>query len=283
MNPLEISIGDLGTADVAEMQQLIFGCRSSDQGDESPRPSVVQQPFKFMPCSYRLLSEGGTAWQTAPSIPGLTLKVQAERLPPDFGLGGTFRWHKNCVLPRLNVTVEGSTAAELELEAEAAAENERRRPEGDAEITDDLDDLPGGVDDVTDPSRGSGPQVALEWCRADRDAPRDLASRLLVSYVSALTVHPVGLRGFAAAALDAYELGLPASTLARSLRPEEFDVEGSRRGMFGSSADATKFFSLFLTTAYVTAQEEGLLPAFTPGESQTTAQAAVAAIVVLIK
>ena len=47
--------------------------------------------------------------------------------------------------------------------------------------------------------------------------------------------------------------------------------------MFGSSADATKFFSLFLTTAYVTAQEEGLLPAFTPGESQTTAKAAVAA------
>ena len=177
----------------------------------------------------------------------------------------------------LQPVTEVMSAAELELEAEAAAENERARPEGDAEITDDLDDLPGGVDDVTDPSGGWGPQVALEWCRADRDAPRDLASRLLVSYVSALTVHPVGLRGFAAAALDAYELGLPASTLARSLRPEEFDVEGSRRGMFGSSADATKFFSLFLTTAYVTAQEEGLLPAFTPGESQTTAKAAVAA------
>jgi hypothetical protein len=30
--------------------------------------------------------------------------------------------------------------------------------------------------------------------------------------------------------------------------------------MFGSSADATKFFALFVTTAYVAAEEEGLLP-----------------------
>ena len=82
----------------------------------------------------------------------------------------------------LQPVTEVMSAAELELEAEAAAENERARPEGDAEITDDLDDLPGGVDDVTDPSRGSGPQVALEWCaRGPRRASRfSLATSRLV-------------------------------------------------------------------------------------------------------
>jgi hypothetical protein len=45
-------------------------------------------------------------------------------------------------------------------------------------------------------------------------------------------------------------------SLAEALDPAEFDVEGSRRGMFGSSADAGKFFALFLTSAYVAADED---------------------------
>ena len=81
----------------------------------------------------------------------------------------------------------------------------------------------------------------------------------------------MGLRGFAAAAVDAYLSGVPAVELTGAVLPAEFDVEGSRRGMFGSSADATKFFALFVTTAYVTAEEEGLLPDFTRGRSAAAA------------
>jgi hypothetical protein len=74
--------------------------------------------------------------------------------------------------------------------------------------------------------------------------------------VSCLTSHPAGLRAFAAAALDARAAGVPAAALAEALDPAEFDVEGSRRGMFGSSADAGKFYALFLTSAYVAADED---------------------------
>jgi hypothetical protein len=70
----------------------------------------------------------------------------------------------------------------------------------------------------------------------------------------------VGLRQFAAAALDAHLAGVPASALSLALHPAEFDVETSRRGMFGSSADATKFFALFASTAYVVFQESGAWP-----------------------
>ena len=99
------------------------------------------------------------------------------------------------------------------------------------------------------------PQVALEWCATPRDAERTLAARTLVAYVSCLTSHPAGLRAFAAASLDARR-GVPAAALAEALDPAEFDVEGSRRGMFGSSADAGKFYALFLTSAYVAADED---------------------------
>ena len=110
------------------------------------------------------------------------------------------------------------------------------------------------VDDAAAPS--AQPQVALEWCATPREAARTLAARLLVAYVSCLTSHPAGLRAFAAAALDARAAGVPAAALAEALDPAEFDVEGSRRGMFGSSADAGKFFALFLTSSYVAADED---------------------------
>jgi hypothetical protein len=100
------------------------------------------------------------------------------------------------------------------------------------------------------------PQVALEWCATPRDAERTLAARTLVAYVSCLTSHPAGLRAFAAASLDARAAGVPAAALAEALDPAEFDVEGSRRGMFGSSADAGKFYALFLTSAYDAADED---------------------------
>jgi len=110
--------------------------------------------------------------------------------------------------------------------------------------------------DANEKAAAAQPQVALEWCSTPRDAERTLAARTLVAYVSCLTSHPAGLRAFAAAALDARAAGVPAAALAEALDPAEFDVEGSRRGMFGSSADAGKFYALFLTSAYVAADED---------------------------
>jgi hypothetical protein len=115
-------------------------------------------------------------------------------------------------------------------------------------------------DDGLDAGGSFSPQVALEWCATPRTAARVCAARALSSYVSALSLHPVGLRQFAAAALDAHLAGVPASALSLALHPAEFDVETSRRGMFGSSADATKFFALFASTAYVVFQESGAWP-----------------------
>jgi hypothetical protein len=111
-------------------------------------------------------------------------------------------------------------------------------------------------DQVARPS----PQIALEWCAIPRDPKRTIAARLLVAYVSCLTSHPAGLRAFASAALDARAAGIPAADLSRSLNPAEFDVEGSRRGMFGSSADAGKFFAFLLMSAYVAADEDRPAP-----------------------
>ena len=51
-------------------------------------------------------------------------------------------------------------------------------------------------------SRWSG----AEW----RTRQRNVAARALYAYVSALTSHPVGLRAFAAAAVDGYVAGIPA-------------------------------------------------------------------------
>jgi hypothetical protein len=121
----------------------------------------------------------------------------------------------------------------------------------DEELDDGEEDADGN-----EKAAAAQPQVALEWCSTPRDAERTLAARTLVAYVSCLTSHPAGLRAFAAAALDARAAGVPAAALAEALDPAEFDVEGSRRGMFGSSADAGKFYALFLTSAYVAADED---------------------------
>lgn len=126
-------------------------------------------------------------------------------------------------------------------------------------------------DSDPDPRPRSQPQVALEWCDVPRDATRALAARTLVAYVSCLTSHPAGLRAFAAAALDARAAGVPAAALSEALDPAEFDVEGSRRGMFGASADAGKFFALFLTSAYVTADEDDVDTGERLGESLSKA------------
>ena len=121
-------------------------------------------------------------------------------------------------------------------------------------IEDDVNDDDEYSSGILDPV--NAPQLALEWCRKRRTRQRNVAARALTAYVSALTSHPVGLRAFAAAAVDGYVAGIPAREVTAALTPEEFDVEGSRRGMFGKGADATRFFSLFVTTAYVVAEQD---------------------------
>ena len=71
--------------------------------------------FHFAPCSYRLVNAAtGELWTQAQTPHIFSIEVRAEKLPSHFGAGGTFRWHKNCVLPRLHVAVTGGDHASLE-------------------------------------------------------------------------------------------------------------------------------------------------------------------------
>lgn len=117
-------------------------------------------------------------------------------------------------------------------------------------------------------------QVALSWCIKERTPARDVASDMLVAFFSVLTGHPVGYRAFVDAARRGYELGISASEITSALEPPEFDVEGTRRGMFGRSADAPKLFSGFVTTAYVALEAEGVpLPFAANGDEELFAYA----------
>lgn len=117
-------------------------------------------------------------------------------------------------------------------------------------------------------------QVALSWCVKERTPARDVASDMLVAFFSVLTGHPVGYQAFVDAARRGYELGISASEIAAALEPPEFDVEGTRRGMFGRSADAPKLFSGFVTTAYVALEAEGVpLPSAANGDEELFAYA----------
>lgn len=162
-------------------------------------------------------------------------------------------------------TEQDEEDASLLAEAEEELERMAREVNGDVnnppayvnnsiDSNDDSDDEYEYSSGILDPD--NAPQLALEWCRKRRTRQRNVAARALTAYVSALTSHPVGLRAFAAAAVDGYVAGIPAREVTAALTPEEFDVEGSRRGMFGSAADATRFFSLFVTTAYVVAEQD---------------------------
>ena len=74
----------------------------------APQQQLASQSgeeFRWARCSYTLQSESGHAWPpaTMSSISGL--RVQMAKDPPR--LDGAFRWHKNCVLPRIHVALEG--------------------------------------------------------------------------------------------------------------------------------------------------------------------------------
>ena len=127
------------------------------------------------------------------------------------------------------------------------------------------------VDDVEMESQA---QVALGWCTRERTKARSLAADMLVGFFSVLTGHPVGYKSFVAAARAAFEEGISANELTSALEAPEFDVEGTRRGMFGRSADAPKLFAGFVTTAYIALEAEGLtLPSSARGDEELFAYA----------
>lgn len=135
----------------------------------------------------------------------------------------------------------------------------------------DSESISASVDDVESESQA---QVALAWCRRDRTPARELAAEMLVGFFSVLTGHPLGYKSFVAAARAAFEKGISADEITSAVEAPEFDVEGTRRGMFGRSADAPKLFAGFVTTAYIALKAEGLaLPPSANGDEELFAYA----------
>ena len=135
----------------------------------------------------------------------------------------------------------------------------------------DSESISASMDDVESESQA---QVALAWCRRERTPARELAAEMLVGFFSVLTGHPLGYKSFVAAALAAFENGISADEITSAVEAPEFDVEGTRRGMFGRSADAPKLFAGFVTTAYIALEAEGLaLPPSANGDEELFAYA----------
>ena len=64
--------------------------------------------FQWAPCHYSFIDDNGVQ-HPAPSAETLKLVVRLERTPPAThdAAGIRYRWHKNCVLPRIRVSVQG--------------------------------------------------------------------------------------------------------------------------------------------------------------------------------
>lgn len=229
---------------------------------------------------------------------GFTLKrMELERrfsMSDDDGAGGNGRGKRrptpgeaimrmNCKLTLLTREMLERERGIAQVKGELAALSEREvisttdGDGGDEERGDATDD-----DDASSSSAESSyeeeptAQVALSWCVKERTPARDVASDMLVAFFSVLTGHPVGYRAFVDAARRGYELGISASEITAALEPPEFDVEGTRRGMFGRSADAPKLFSGFVTTVYVALEAEGVpLPSAANGDEELFAYACV--------
>lgn len=219
---------------------------------------------------------------------GFTLKrMELERrfsMSDDDGANGKRRptpgeaiMRMNCKLTLLTREMVERERGIAQVKGELAALSEREvistddGDGGDQEGGDATDD-----DDASSVSYEEEPtaQVALSWCVKERTPARDVASDMLVAFFSVLTGHPVGYRAFVDAARRGYELGISASEITAALEPPEFDVEGTRRGMFGRSADAPKLFSGFVTTAYVALEAEGVpLPSAANGDEELFAYA----------
>jgi hypothetical protein len=73
-------------------------------GDSTP-PSAGTG-FRWAPCAYTLLPSDEDPWTpgTPADVPHV-VTVKMDRNPPASTVGAPFRWHRNCVLPRIRVSV----------------------------------------------------------------------------------------------------------------------------------------------------------------------------------
>lgn len=87
---------DLSATDLAEL--LL--------GPDDMQPGASR--FQWAPCRYALIAEDG-AHHAAPAHDARQLVVRMERSPivTHDAAGTRYRWHKNCVLPRIHVSVQG--------------------------------------------------------------------------------------------------------------------------------------------------------------------------------
>lgn len=221
---------------------------------------------------------------------GFTLKrMELERrfsMSDDDGANGKRRptpgeaiMRMNCKLTLLTREMVERERGIAQVKGELAALSEREfistnGGDGDQEGGDATDDDASSLSVESSYEEEPTAQVALSWCVKERTPARDVASDMLVAFFSVLTGHPVGYRAFVDAASRGYELGISASEITAALEPPEFDVEGTRRGMFGRSADAPKLFSGFVTTAYVALEAKGVpLPSAANGNEELFAYA----------
>ena len=99
-----VGMGDFLVSDpVAQLLDSL-----DDGGPRGDMHSVMKElppsAFHWALCGYTLHNKDGTAWATVACSPRPVLSVQMERCPPT--TGGTFRWHKNCVIPKMRVRAE---------------------------------------------------------------------------------------------------------------------------------------------------------------------------------
>jgi hypothetical protein len=83
-------------------------------GDDSG--SQASGGFIWTPCGYVLMSEEGQRWMMREDKLAIQLNVRMQRIPPSTSdaAGSTFRWHKNCVLPGMRISVESYAGTSLE-------------------------------------------------------------------------------------------------------------------------------------------------------------------------
>lgn len=85
---------------------------SQPQGAALVPGATEQIQFAWAPCSYKLFREDGGEWPVmeAPLGAPVSMRVEAAKAltAPS---GSTFRWHRNCILPKIQVSVNGGYPA----------------------------------------------------------------------------------------------------------------------------------------------------------------------------
>lgn len=100
--------------DIDEFGLIEPGDLLDSLGDDSE--SQASGGFIWTPCGYVLMSEEGQRWMMREDKLAIQLTVRMQRIPPSTSdaAGSTFRWHKNCVLPGMRISVESYAGTSLE-------------------------------------------------------------------------------------------------------------------------------------------------------------------------